>query len=133
MPKSAPSSSAQVDNLPEILANTLHEDNDHEDAENSVSYALDSPKVKGYFVWRGIRVRFQSHENESDVKEVVVSGSKEDSNYDEQGVTSFQDLFHELRFNIETDEITQWLASDANHPGIQILTDSEIYVCLQIK
>lgn len=34
--------------------------------------------------------------------------------------------FQQLGLTVESDEITTWLASDVNDPGIQMLTDSEI-------
>lgn len=123
MPTSTPpsSSSAQVDILPEVLTDALHESCD----EASEVTAPDSHQLKGYFVWRGIRVRFRGQESGS-VEEEVASSSNEDSNFDELEVTAFRNLFNELGFDVDTDEIAEWLVSDANDSGAQTLTDSEI-------
>lgn len=88
---------AQVDNLPEIVAGALCEGY-AEWTASSAAYAPDSCKVKSYFVLRGIRVRFQVHKQGNDEQEVMVSSSKFPH---ELGITSFQNLFHDLGFDVE--------------------------------
>ena len=114
----------QIDNLPETLVDSLHEDH-CEQPENSAACTPVSTEAKSFFVWRGIRVRFPSQEKE---KKLAVSSFKEHSSCDdyESGVTCFKNLFHELGFSLEAEEIIAWLKSDANDSGVQILTDSEI-------
>ena len=80
-------------------------------------------KSKSHFLWCGIRCR--SQENEKEENEVFAS-SKEGCSSDKDGVLSFKTLFQELGLMVECDEITTWLASDVNDPGVQMLTDTEI-------
>lgn len=41
-------------------------------------------------------------------------------------VPEFQSLFREFGFDVQTDEISEWISSDRNESGCEALTDAEI-------
>lgn len=121
-PKLAAIRMARVNYLPEILADALHEGYDQY-MDQPATHVTEFCKSKSYFLWRGVRCRFQENEKE---KNKVITSSQEGCSGDELGVLCFKSLFQELGLTAESEEITTWLESDVNDPGVQMLTDSEI-------
>lgn len=113
---------AHVNNLPEILAVALHEGYDQY-MDQPATRVTEYCKSKSYFLWRGVGCRFQENEKE---KNEVITSSQEGCSGDKLGELCFKSLFQELELTVESDEITIWLESDVNDPGVQMLTDSEI-------
>ena len=50
--------------------------------------------------------------------------AKEDN--EELEVSTFQDMFKEVGFDMDADTIIEWLGSDSMDPGVQVFTDNEI-------
>lgn len=71
----------------------------------------------GYCLWHGIRIQI-AHSDTSTVTAV--------SDANDVAIDKFETLFSELGVEIESDEINEWLTSDANDGGVHIYTDTEI-------
>ena len=76
-----------------------------------------SKESRGYCIWRGLRIRI----GHPDGKNLSEPGIANDA-----PIEDFQMLFQELGVEMESDEITSWLDSDVEDPGVQIYTDTEI-------
>lgn len=94
-----------IDPIP-MLKELLEVESDDDAAEGGSSLPGDKPR--GYGIWRGIRFRI-SHQPDGDPE-----------------VLEFQELFKEIGYDMDANELVEWLQSDANDSGVQVYTDNEI-------
>ena len=103
------SEACEADRLPDVLEHALQEDDEPETV-------FVSPVSKGCALWRGIRFRIQSQETEE-------MATIQD---DLSEAAEFRSLFRELGLNVEPKELCEWLSTDCNDTGCEVLTDAEI-------
>ena len=85
-----------------------------EETEKLPSLQSSSEPHRGYAYWRGVRFRL-AHDGKSSP-----SATEPDS------AAEFQSLFEELGFELNDEEISEWLDSDSSNTGVQIYSDAEI-------
>ena len=78
-----------------------------------------SGESNGYCFWRGLRVRVHHTDDNG-------SGGAGEEVSEELGIECFQSMYEELGFDVDTNDIIEWLDSDRNDSGVQTFTDAEI-------
>ena len=72
-----------------------------------------NPISRGSGIWHGVRIRICCDSEETINAE---QNAKEDN--EKLKVSTFQDMFKEVGFDMDADAIIEWLGSDSMDPGL---------------
>ena len=72
-------------------------------------------------IWHGVRIRIR-HDSEETIN--AEQNAKEDN--EELEVSTVQDIFKEVGFDMDADAIIEWLGSDSMDPGVQVFEICEL-------
>ncbi len=113
------SSDSVSETLSQLFELVRRDCDDQVQAESLPSPSTVTKSSGSYAIWKGIRIRPQLPTEQAIPPETPLVPS-------EPSIPEFQEMFAELRLNLEDEEIASWLESDFNDPGVQILSDTEI-------